>query len=115
MTQLSREDVAALLAPKFQLSPEDVDALLVRGDCVHVFQFSAGLIIGSDCPRQDLLDWAARYGAQLANPAATEMRHGVAVRTPFGSWMFADTGDNLAAWKLKKLAGVTPDAEKETR
>ena len=52
--------------------------MLGDGERIHTFRNPAGgLMLGCDWDRADLLEWIAKYGAELSGPSASSMKHGL--------------------------------------
>ena len=65
---------------RIRLSFEDAVAMLPDGDEIHTFlNPGAGLMVGVDWHREEVVGLIRSHGAELSGPEATRMGHGLVV------------------------------------
>ncbi len=73
------------------LTPEEAEAMLPDGASIHTFRNpGAGMLIGADRARPEILKALRDFTPELSGPAATAMHHGICLRDEVG-WLFVET------------------------
>ena len=75
---------------KVYITFEDAVELMVDDDYVHTFRNPAGIMLGADHSRSELLDKMKRSKLELAGEMATAMRHGLVMTDETGP-LFIET------------------------
>lgn len=75
------------------LTVDEAEKMLPIGDKVHVFMNpGAGMLVGADWSRKDIVDLFNRSKPTLSGPEAANMKHGIAVMDG-GRWLFVETSE----------------------
>jgi hypothetical protein len=73
-----------------KLEINEATKMLPDGDTVHTFRNSAGMLIGADWDRADVLDAIKKHGVELSGSQATAMGHGLVLEDATG-FLFVET------------------------
>lgn len=71
------------------LSLEEVEAMLPEGDTIHTFRNPAGVLIGADWHREDLIKHIKEYKPELSGGMAEGMNHGIVIIDNLGALFIA--------------------------
>lgn len=70
---------------------EEAEQMIGDGERIHTFRNpAAGVMLGCDWDRADILDHVKKYGAELSGPSATAMKHGLVLMDDTGP-LFIET------------------------
>lgn len=72
------------------LSAEEAAAMLPDGEWIHTFMNPAGMMLGADWARGDVIEMFQRCGVELSGKMATAMKHGL-VSVDEGKAVFVQT------------------------
>ena len=65
--------------------------MLPDGDTVHTFRNTAGMLIGADWGKKEIIEMITKYGAERAGEQAKAMNHEIAISDGVGKWLFVET------------------------
>ncbi len=74
---------------RVQLTKEEAIAMLPEGEHIHTFRGGAGIAIGCDMDRADIITLFEKFTPELSGPTATAMKHGIVLND--GSALFIAT------------------------
>lgn len=72
------------------LTKEEAIAMLPDGDTIHTFRNPAGMLLGADWSRADVIKAIEQHEVELAGDTATQMKHGMVLHDGRG-YLFIQT------------------------
>lgn len=75
--------------PENEVSTNDAIKMLPDGEHIHTFRNAAGMLLGADWDRKDIIIAIKRYGVEFSGEQAKAMKHGLVLND--GSFLFIAT------------------------